>query len=148
MNDHVHKSLQFDATFAPALRMYMENFESWKKNCEQLFTQAGGSNALSAAGFNTSAGGRPAADCQQLGTDAYRHFVEQQIELCRFFAKRWDLYRELPEKLANCKNPADFGQLQFDFLERMSSEYLEASAKLAQPLTEMMTNWASANSGR
>lgn len=145
MNNPAHPAQQFDVDFAPALRMYLDNVESWRKNCEKLFANASATTAKSGAELISPNYDQTMAGLQQAGGDAFKRFVEQQIELCRFFAKRWELYRELPEKMARCKTPVELAQIQFDFLNRMGAEYLQESAKLAQPLTEMMTTWASAH---
>jgi Phasin protein len=141
MNNQAHTAQHYDVDFAPAMRMYLETMENWKKNYERLIANAGGAMANNgsgaAAGFDN-----PMANWQQASATAFKRMFDQQVELCRFFSRRWERYLDLPQKLARCKTPVEFAQLQMDFLNRMSTEYMQESAKLAQPLTQMATAWS------
>lgn len=138
---------QFDIDYAPALRMYLDTLENWRKQYEVLLTNAGAAGGNSAQNLMSPNVEKTWANWQHAGEDAFKRAVDQQIELCRFFGKRLALYRDLPEKLSRCKNPADFAQLQLDFINRMSTDYMQESATLARPVTEMVTNWT-AGQGR
>jgi hypothetical protein len=83
------------------------------------------------------------ANWQKTGEEVFKRFVEQQIELCRFFGKRWELYLKLPEQFSNCKTPADAAQLQMAFLNQMATEYAKEGSRLTQPITELMSRWLS-----
>jgi hypothetical protein len=143
MNKRARSAQQAEVDFGPAFKMYLDNMESWKKSYEKMLTNATG--ATLKGGFDPiNPSYAPAmTGWQNLGGDGFKHVIEQQLELCRFFGRRWQLYLDMSTKVARCKTPAEFGQLQLDFINRMSTEYIQESAKLAQPVTEMMVSWLS-----
>ena len=83
------------------------------------------------------------AQLQKTWGDFFRRFVEQQIEICRFFGKRWEQYLDLPSDLSRCQSPADFAQVQSAFLTKMAADYGTESRHLTQAL---LSNWMTAQS--
>jgi hypothetical protein len=127
---------------APIMKMYMDSLETWKHNYDAL---TGGMNQ----GQQTTHTGNPGrsaydaavASWQKSGEEVFKRFVEQQIELCRFFASRWETYLKLPDKLAHCQSPAEMGQVQAAFLNQFASDYMQEANKLSQPVGELMSHW-------
>ena len=128
---------------APIMKMYMDSLETWKHNYDAL---TGGMNQ----GQQTTHTGNPGrsaydaavASWQKSGEEVFKHFVEQQIELCRFLAGRWENYLKLPDKFAHCQTPAEMGQVQAAFLNQFATDYMREAGKLSQPIGELMTHWA------
>lgn len=130
---------------APALKMYLESIESWKENYKKLLENT---NTQSAANQNPLAEGynQALANWQSASGELYRRFIDDQVELCRFLSHRWESYRDLPRQVTRCRNPADLGQLQIDFITRMMSEYAQESMKLMQPINDMLTKYSAGKS--
>ncbi|HEY7646080.1 MAG TPA: phasin family protein [Hyphomicrobiales bacterium] len=141
MNSQTHAAQQFDIDVTPVFRMYQESVDAWKKNYEALLANAGASPVKSAPNFFGNGYERAMTDWQEVGGDVFKRLVEQQVELCRFLGHRWEAYLKLPDKLSHCKTPAEFAQLQQDFINQMGAEYMQESIKLAQPLAEFATSW-------
>jgi len=135
------KPLDFD--FGPAFKMYVESLESWKDSYEKLLQNAPLPPSSHAAAGTNPAIEQAMANWQHSGQTLFKRFIRQQIELCRFFEKRLETYVDFPEQLARCKTPAEVAQLEFSFLNRMATEYAQESAKLMEPMSEMMASWAS-----
>lgn len=137
----------FDFDYAPAMKMFMDNMEVWKQNYENLLRNANLSPS------NASAATFPPAE-QALGNwkaagDAlFRSFVEQQVELCRFFGRRWENYLDYPRRLSSCKTPAEVAELEMDFLKKMAEDYSQESARLARPMSELMSSWSTGRFGQ
>jgi hypothetical protein len=135
--------LQFGA--GPVLDMYFASMNAWKKNCD-AFVQASRERQVvpnvaqnpPAAYENTS------AQPQKAGEDIFRRFVEHQIELCRFFGKRWEQYLNLPSDLSRCQSAADFAQVQSAFLTKMAADYGIEGRRLGQAFQELLPNWMAA----
>jgi hypothetical protein len=129
-------------SIAPIMKMYMDSVEAWKQNYEALAAGAKEYQAQQTA--QSSSGTKPAyeaaiASWQKPGEDVFKRFVEQQIELCHFFAARWENYLKLPEQLAHCNTPAEIGQVQAAFLSRFASDYMQEAGKLCQPYGDFMS---------
>jgi hypothetical protein len=140
------QSYNFDVT--PILRMYMESIEAWKKNYESL--------AVNGRAAITNVSSQPAAkpayeaalgSWQKSGEDMFKHFIDQQIEICRFFGARWEQYLKLPGQLAQCHTPADIAQVQATFLNQFAHDYMQETGKLSQPMGELMSRWAGSHNG-
>jgi hypothetical protein len=134
-------------SIAPIMKMYVDSVEAWKQNYEALAAGAKEYQAQHTA--HSASGTQPAYDAaaaswQKSGGDFFKRFVEQQIELCHFFAARWENYLKLPEQLAHCHTPAEMAQLQAAFLGRFASDYMQEANKLCQPFGEFMSRWAAA----
>ncbi|NJM36110.1 MAG: hypothetical protein HC850_17065 [Rhodomicrobium sp.] len=128
--------------FGPAFRMYMENLENWRKNYEKL-AQTPVAPSASPPDHMSESYEQAMTQWQKSGEEMFRRFVEQQVEICRFFGKRWEQYLGLPEKFANCRSPADLSQVHMAFMGQMASDYMAESGRLAQPMNELMSNWSS-----
>lgn len=140
MNQHASGGQRAEYDFAPALRMYLDNIENWRKHYEKLTQTQVVPDPVSSAYEQT------VAQWQKNGQEVFKRFVEQQIELCRFFGRRWESYLELPEQLARCRTPADLGQAQLAFVNQLAAEYAQESGKLMQPVNDMVAKMASGNS--
>jgi hypothetical protein len=149
------------ATFdlSPVLKAYVESIDVWKKNYENLAKSArefqgfaaegqGGHGAAPAAPSSHDAEPSPStaaydtavAQWQKSGEDLFKRFAQNQVELCRFFASRWEQYLSLPDQVAKCHTVGEFGALQHAFLTRFATDYMQESEKLAQPFAEYMAS--------
>ena len=43
---------------------------------------------------------------------------EEQVELCRFFGRRWEQYLNLPSDVSRCRSVLDLAQVQSTFLTK------------------------------
>jgi hypothetical protein len=131
-------------SMAPIMKIYMDSFEAWKHSYDAL--TAGAKEYQGHTAHSSSASGTAYdaafANWQKTGEEVFKRFVEQQIELCRFFGRRWENYLKLPDKLAHCQTPAELGQLQAAFLSQFASDYMQEANKLSQPMGELMSHWA------
>jgi len=137
-------SLPFD--ISPMLKMYMESIELWKKNYEAFLKSAplGAEGIAGKAGSESAASAYDAAllNWQQSGEELFNRLVQNQIELCHFFGNRWEQYLKLPHQLSQCHSLTELGTIQSSFLNQFASDYMHETEKLAQPVAELMTNWA------
>ncbi len=143
MDSETQAAQRFDFDIAPVLKLYLDSIEAWKKNYDKFaqsmpMQQMPAANDAFASTFDQAM-----ANWQKTGEEVFKRFVEQQIELCRFFGKRWEQYLKLPEQFSNCKTPADAAQLQMAFLNQMATEYAKEGSRLTQPITELMSRWLS-----
>jgi hypothetical protein len=129
--------------FSPALKMYMDSMESWKENYEKLLQTSNASSSVQRQDLVVPDHKQAMSAWQKGGEELFKRFVEEQIEICRFYAKRWENYLRLPEQLERSRTPAETAQLQFDFFTRMAAEYAQENAKLMQPMNEFMARWMS-----
>jgi hypothetical protein len=148
MNDQATSPQRSDFDFAPALKMYMDSMEIWKENYEKFLQNANLASTFQGADSAQASHEQVVTDWQKSSEALYRRFIEQQIELFHFLGRRLELYRDMPEQLAQCKTPADFAQMEIAFLNRMATEYAQETAKLMTPMTELMTAWASGRAPR
>ncbi len=84
----------------PVLDMYFAYFDAWKKSID-AFT-AGSKWEQKQQAEAQSTGGdlsATAAQLQSAGENIVRRVAGQQMELCRFFGKRWEQYLSLPASL-------------------------------------------------
>src|SRR5262249_31786665 len=110
---------------APIMKMYMDSLETWKHNYDALtggMKEYQGQKPANPAKEKRSAYDAAVASWQKSGEEVFKRFVEQQIELCHFFASRWEAYLKLPDKLAHCHSPAEMGQVQAAFLNQFASD--------------------------
>ncbi len=131
---------RFDFDFGPAFKMYMENLEKWRKTYEQM-AQAPRAESGYAAEALSGNYDKAMGQWQKTGEELFRRLVEQQIEMCRFFERRWEQYLGLPEQLAQCKSPLECSQVQLAFMNQLANDYAHESGKLTQPMSELMSNW-------
>ena len=125
--------------------MYLASIDTWRKNHDAFVqtsrTQQGQTNGVLNPGAvfeNTS------AQLLKSGEDMFRRAVELQIELCRFFGKRWEQYLDLPSDISHCRSAADIAQLQSAFLTKMAADYGIEGRRLAQAFQELGSNWMAA----
>ncbi len=146
--DHVQQTLaqpRFDTS--SVMDMYVASVEAWKKNLD-AFAEASGAQqkqrsempAPAAAIENTS------AQLQKAGENIFRHVIEEQMELCRFFGKRWEQYLSLPSDISRCHSAADIAQLQLSFLTRMAADYGIEGRHFAQTFQELASQAMATNS--
>jgi len=143
MNKQAQTNQRADLDLGPALKLYIDGMESWKKQYENLLQ-----TAIPAQSVSPYKPVRPSQDeamssWQKSGQELFKRFVEQQVELCRFFGKRWEEYLALPGQFADCKTPAEAGQMQLAFMNQMAADYAQESAKLMQPMGDLMAKWVS-----
>ncbi len=141
MNGQGPGGQRFDFDFAPALKMYLESVESWKKNYEQVMQNANLTPVTRPSDMVGAAYEQAVNNWQRAGETLFKRFIEQQIELCRFFENRLKLFLDMPARFAQCKTPAEAAQLHMEFMNRLSQEYAQESAKLIQPMSQLMTQW-------
>lgn len=139
MDNQSQPALNMDV--APALKLYLESIESWKENYMKLLESANFQPAKSqnpvAENYNQTL-----SDWQSVCGEMYKRFVDDQVELCRFFSHRWAGYRDLPQQVSDCRNPTELAQLQIDFMTRMMTEYTRESMKLIQPVSDLMAKYS------
>ncbi len=124
---------QSDFDAGPLLNMYLSSIDSWKKNYDALVPiNDGRSGQTKGSGQLTSSFDDALIAWQKTGAEFFRRTVEQQIELCRFFGKRWEQYLELPSGLSHCQCGVDIAQLQVAFLTKMAADYGTEGQRLAQ----------------
>jgi len=130
----------FDA--GPALHMYSASIDAWKKKHEVFVQTSKGQQGKPIAALNP--GENTSAQLQKSGEDFFRRFVELQIEICRFFGKRWEQYLELPSELSHCHSTADIAHLQLAFLSKLANDYGMEDMRLAQAVQALLSNWMAA----
>lgn len=138
------QSYEFNIT--PIMKMYLDSMEAWKKNYEAI----SGTGKINNQTYSEPA--KPAYDSavanwQKSGEEAFKRFIDQQVELCRFFASRWEQYLKLPAQFAHCQTPAEAAQIQVSFLSQFAADYMQETGKLAQPMGELMSQWAGMRHG-
>jgi hypothetical protein len=137
-----HSSQPFDFDIAPVFKMYLESVEAWKKNYETLVRTTNNKKTPRPAEPMTSAYDAAMVNWQKSGEEFFKRFVEQQIELCRFFGRRWEQYLKLPEQLANCHSATELSHVQTEFFSQLTTDYANESSKLVQPFNAFISNWA------
>ncbi len=139
---NAHQSPQsFDFTVAPVMKMYLDSVEAWKKNYESLAINGKGLQPPNSPEYAKSAYENALGGWHKSGEEFYKRFVEQQIELCRFFAGRWEKHLKLSDQLSQCHTAADFGQVQAAFLNQAANDYMHETGKLTQPIGELISHW-------
>jgi hypothetical protein len=139
---NAHQSPQsFDFSVGPVMKMYLDSVEAWKKNYEAFTMNPKGVQSIYSLDSAKTSYEPPFPGWHKTGEEFFKRFVEQQIELCRFFASRWEQYLKLSDQLAQCHSPADFGQVQAAFMNQAANDYMHEAAKLAQPMGEFTSYW-------
>jgi hypothetical protein len=133
----------FDFDFAPAMKLFTDNMEVWKQNCEQVMKSSSFAPALNGAALMPNPAEQAIGNWKAAGEALFKTAIEQQIELCRFFGKRWETYLEFPRRLAACKTPAEVAEIEIEFVKRLTSDYSEEGAKLVKPVSAFMNALAS-----
>ncbi|MGO9544357.1 MAG: hypothetical protein ACLPPF_06135 [Rhodomicrobium sp.] len=122
------------------MKMYMDSMEAWKKSYTSLSTSGKTAPEALTAENAKAACDTALASWHKSGEEVYKRFVEQQIEICRFFAARWEQYLKLPAQIAHCQTPADLQQVQTFFLNQFATDYVQETGKLTQPVGELMSH--------
>jgi hypothetical protein len=122
--------LAFDV--GPAVKLYMDSVEAWRKNYERVASQPKTGAPDSLGEIAVPSYDKILAVWQKTADDAFRRFVERQIELCRFFEGRWEQYLHLQDRMARCRRPGELGQAHADFFERLAHDYMEEANKLTR----------------
>ncbi|MGO9486624.1 MAG: hypothetical protein ACLPX9_18960 [Rhodomicrobium sp.] len=137
---HALSQLGFDA--GPVLEMYFAPFDAWKRNLGVL-AEGTWSQPKQQVEIRAAAGVLYNApeQVQKLSDNIFRRVVEQHIELCRFFSKRWEQYLSLPSDITGCRSIADLAQLQFAFLSEMATDYSAEGSHFARTFQELASNW-------
>jgi hypothetical protein len=137
-----HQSPQsFEFNVAPLMKMYADSIEAWKRNYESLAMNAKGAQSPYMPADSQTAYDAAIATWQKSGEELFKRFSEQQIEIYRFFIARWEEFLKLPAKLAQCRTPAEAGQVQAAFLSQFATDYMQEAQKLSQPIGELMSHW-------
>jgi hypothetical protein len=134
---------QFGFDAAPVWKMYIDSMETWKRNCENL-AKNGNGNGKQAAFLNvgvTPAYDNASPNPQKSGEELFKRFIEQQIELCRFFGNRWEQYIKFSEQVARCQSASELGQIRSAFLSQLATDYANEGSKVMQPFGAAFSNW-------
>ncbi len=133
----------FDA--GPVLGMYFAPFDAWKKNLDAL-AEGSWSQSKQQVEIRTADGDlyKAPTQLQNYSDNIFRRMVEQQIELCRFFSKRWEQYLSLTSDISGCRSIADLAQLQFAFLSKMATDYSVEGCHFAGTLQKLTSSWMAA----
>ena len=124
------------------LGMYLASIDAWKKNCDAFVQEPRPQQGQTNRALNPGAAfDNTPAQLQKSGVDIFRHAVELQIELCRFFGKRWEQYLDLPSDLSHCRSPADIAQIESTFLTKMATDYGLEGMRLAHAFQELGSVW-------
>jgi len=129
-----------DFNVVPVMKIYLDSVEAWRKGYEQLTMNWSGSEPAYSVHDTKHTYESAVANWNKPAEEMFKRFVEQQIEICRFFANRWEQYLQLPDQIAHCHSPAELGQVQATFLNRAASDYMHETGKLSQPLGELVSN--------
>jgi hypothetical protein len=131
----------FEFNIAPLMKMYTDSIEAWKKNYESLAMNAKAAQSPYTATEAQSPYDAAIATWQKSGEELFKRFSEQQIEMYRFFVAQWEQFLKLPAQLAQCRTPAEAGQVQAAFLSQFATDYVQETQKLSQPIGELMSHW-------
>jgi hypothetical protein len=139
---------------SPVLRMYMESIEAWSKNYETFVKNAQSaypgedvSGKAAAEATHAAESAAPPMEAaaihwQKSSEELFKRFVENQVEICRFFGVRWEQYLKLPEQLSHVHSLTELGAIQSQFMSQFANDYMHETETLAKPVAEAMTNMA------
>ena len=136
-----HSQQSFETATAPVMQIYLDYVEAWKRSYEAMAGNTAKSQAKEPAYSSEAAKSDHDSaldDWKKSSEDIFQRFVEQQVEICRFFARRWEQFGSLPVQLAHCQTAAEIGQAQMAFLTQFTNDYLCESGKLAAPMAGLM----------
>ncbi len=131
--------------YSPVLKFYSDSIEAWKKNFDTLIAASdklvepkkAAENSNSTDPFTVNLA--QASHLQKSSEDLFKRLIEHQIEICRFFGKRWEEYLTLPQRLHQCKSLSDVGQMQMAFMTKMMGDYAQEAKRLSEPFLAMTT---------
>lgn len=136
MENPASSQAQTKLDFLPALKLYFESLEVWKNNCDQFMAASKSSHPEDAPNILPFTGTLESSDLQKSAEVLFKRLVENQIELCRFYGKRWEEYLTITGKLHQCKSMADFTQLQTAFLSKMMNDYTQEAKRLSESMLD------------
>jgi len=143
---------------SPVLKMYMDSIELWKKNYENFTKSAkemqsafganGSGASLTGQAGQATESAASAADAvllnwQKSAEELFKRFVQNQIEICRFFGTRWEQYLKLPDQVSHCRSITELGNIQAAFMSQFATDYMHETEKLAKPVSEFMAGLGS-----
>lgn len=129
-----------DFDVAPVMKMYVDAIDTWKKTYENFLQTMKEPQCLGGGTTVGSATEGAAAQWHMSAEELFKSAVEQQIEICRFFANRWEQYLRLPSEFAHCHSPLDVTHVQSAFLTQMATDYATETRRLAQPFQEFVSS--------
>jgi hypothetical protein len=133
----------FDFDFAPAMKLLTDNMEVWKQSYEQVMRGSSSGPIMDGSALMPKPAEQAMEKWKAAGEALFKTAIEQQIELCRFFGKRWETYLAFPRRLAACKTPAEVAEIEIEFVKKLTSDYSEEGAKLVKPVSAFMNTLAS-----
>ncbi|MGA7329071.1 MAG: hypothetical protein WBX25_32430 [Rhodomicrobium sp.] len=74
----------------------------------------------------------------------FQKVVEAEMELCRFYEKRWSQYLKLPQAMATCKSPMELAELQNSFCSKFTADYVDEGSKLFDSFKDVLAHSATA----
>lgn len=125
---------RFDA--GPVLDIYLASLEAWKKNFDAFAEASQQQTKTQAAAVTIES---TSNQLEKTGADIFRRLIQEQVELCRFFGKRWEQYLSLPSDISRCHSPADLAQLQLAFLTKMAADYGIEGRHFARTFQELVS---------
>jgi len=132
---------QSDFDPSSMVKLYLGALESWKKNYENLVSSMAEASPLPAA---SSTEHSAAANGQDVAVQLFQKAVEAEMELCRFYEKRWSQYLKLPQAMANCKSPMELAELQNSFCSKFTADYVDEGSRLFDSFKEVLSHSATA----
>lgn len=125
---------RFDA--GPVLDIYLASLEAWKKNFDAFAEASQQQTKTQAAAVTIES---TSNQLEKTGADIFRRLIQEQVELCRFFGKRWEQYLSLPSDISRCHSPADLAQLQLAFLTKTAADYGIEGRHFARTFQELVS---------
>ncbi len=109
------------------LWLYCDTMQQWKKTHENTRPVVEYRN-LPAKPFGAAA--EVSAATQNIALQIFRRAVESQVDLWRFFERRWTAYRGIPDAVMGCRTPADLLPLRASFLKQAAEDYANEAARI------------------
>jgi hypothetical protein len=109
------------------LWLYCDAMQQWKKTYENT-GQVEEIRSLPAKPFGAAAEASSAA--QNFALQIFRRAVEGQVDLWRFFERRWTAYRDIPDAVMGCRTPLDLLPLQASFVKQAAEDYANQAARI------------------
>jgi hypothetical protein len=139
--EDVHQSIpQLSFDKSPAEEIFSASVEAWKKNLDAF----GGTQKPQAEQYDGNPDRRPATPARTAAQTAlpwenmFGRMVQGQMELCRFFERRWEQYLYLPGEISRCRSPMELAQLQLAFLTQMAADYGLEGRHFARAFQELV----------
>ncbi len=137
------ENLQFGAAqkvdLLPILKLYLEGIEAWKKNYDQFVDANKASRAFDTQDRTLFANSSETNDLQKSAESLFKRQIENQIEICRFYGKRWEEYLTIADCIHRCKTMADLGKMQSAFVTKMINDYTAEGKRLWEPVLDFVS---------